>query len=426
MTAGVKEQDQGLGGMSRHTVAWLAWSLWALSIALTVSSLLLLVLHFSHSDVPLYPFWAEDVLIAVGFSTVGAVIVPRSSPKNSIGWLFCVMGLSFGVLSFSGEYAIYALLVAPGSLPAGEAAAWILSWSWVLCLGLVVFMCLLFPDGRLPSRRWRWFAWLSLLLILVGAISQALSPEVLSSGVRGIYNPLGVEGMPNPWKLWKLVQTLLFTLMFISAASLFVRRWRASGVERQQLKWFTYTATLAISGAILTYTIAEGIGSVWLWWAGYVLMLVSIFAIPIAMGIAILRYRLYNIDVVINRTLVYGPLTATLVAVYFGAVVLLQRLFVALTGEKSTLAVVASTLAIAALFNPLRRRVQRFVDRRFYRRKYDARKTLEAFSATLRDETDLDALSDDLVGVVRDTMQPAHVSLWLRPDTASKKDEAPG
>jgi hypothetical protein len=146
-------------------------------------------------------------------------------------------------------------------------------------------------------------------------------------------------------------------------------------------------------------------------------------SVPIAMGIAILRYRLYNIDIVINRTLVYGPLTATLVAVYFGAVVLLQRLFVALTGEKSTLAVVASTLAIAALFNPLRRLVQGFVDRRFYRRKYDARKTLEALSATLRDETDLNALSGDLVGVVRETMQPAHVSLWLRPDTASKKGE---
>jgi hypothetical protein len=148
--------------------------------------------------------------------------------------------------------------------------------------------------------------------------------------------------------------------------------------------------------------------------------------IPVAVGIAILRYRLYDIDLIINRTLVYGSLTAMLVAVYVGSIVLLQGFLRALTGQESQLAIVASTLAVAALFAPLRRRIQSFIDRRFYRRKYDARKTLEAFSATLRDETDLDALSDDLVGVVRERMQPAHLSLWLRPDTASKKGEVPG
>jgi hypothetical protein len=148
--------------------------------------------------------------------------------------------------------------------------------------------------------------------------------------------------------------------------------------------------------------------------------LVSFTAVPIAVGFAVLKYRLYDIDIVINRTLVYGTLTITLVALYFGGIVVLQRVFVLLTGQQSTLAVVASTLAIAALFVPLRRRVQGFVDRRFYRRKYDARKTLEAFSAKLRDETDLEALNNDLVGVVRETMQPAHVSVWLRPDTVPK------
>jgi hypothetical protein len=180
----------------------------------------------------------------------------------------------------------------------------------------------------------------------------------------------------------------------------------ARGIERQQIKWPAYTAVMAASGCVLTYTISEAIGLRWLEWAGFVILIAALVSFPISIGIAILRYRLYDIDTLINRTLVYGVLTALLGVVYFGGVVLLQRFFVALAGEKSTLAVVASTLAIAAFFNPLRRRVQGFVDRSFYRRKYDARKTLEAFSATLRDETDLDALSDDLMGVVRETMQP--------------------
>jgi hypothetical protein len=227
--------------------------------------------------------------------------------------------------------------------------------------------------------------------------------------------------LPN---VWKLTQTLMLTLIFVSAASLFMRLRGASGVERQQIKWFTYTAVVASSAALLTYTISEPIGALWLKWVGYVVMQVALIGMPISMGIAILRYRLYEIDLLINRTLVYASLTAMLVALYFGGIVGLQRFFVFLTGQKSTLAVVASTLVIAALFNPLRRRIQSFVDRRFYRRKYDARKTLEAFSTKLKNETDLESLNNDLVGVVRETMQPAHVSVWLRPETASKVEQA--
>jgi hypothetical protein len=405
--------------MSARASTWLAWSMCAFSLALTALSLLLLVLNLSHPGVPIHPYWTVNTLLAVGFSPVGAIIVPRISLRNPIGWLFCVIGLLWGVMHFSAEYAIYTLLAAPDSLPAGEAAAWMMGWVWVPASGLIVFLLLLFPNGRLPNRRWRWFAWLSLLLVIVGVISQGLAPRSVFY-LGGIYNPLGVEGLPN---VGELLQTLVFSLIFVSAASLSVRRLRARGVERQQLRWFTYSSTLAISGVILTYTISEATGALWLEWVGYVVLLVGFIGIPISMGIAILRYRLYEIDLLINRTLVYGILTATLVALYFGGIVVLQRVFVVLTGEKSTLAVVASTLVIAALFNPLRRRIQSFIDRRFYRRKYDARKTLETFSAKLRDETDLDALSDDLTSVVRETMQPAHVSLWLRPDTASKKGE---
>jgi hypothetical protein len=408
--------------VSARTATWLAWSMCALSLALAALSLLLLYLNYSHPGVPIWAYWMPNTLITVGFSTVGAVIAPRLPPQNPIGWVFCAIGLLIGVTHFSAQYAIYALLAVPGSLPAGEAVAWILTWVWIPGLGLSTFQFLLFPDGRLPSRRWRLFAWLSLLLIIVGMIWQAFAPGLVQGGdAGGIYNPLGVEGLPN---VEKPIQTLLFVLMLISAASLFVRLVRASGVERQQLKWFTYVSALSASSVILTYTISEAIGSVWLRWAGEVMIVAALLGTPIAMGIAILRYRLYEIDLLINRTLVYGLLTAILAALYFGGIVLLQRLFVALTGEKSTLAVVASTLVIAALFNPLRRRIQSFIDRRFYRRKYDARKTLEAFSARLRDETDLDALSDDLTSVVRETMQPTHVSLWLRPDTAPKGERA--
>ena len=407
--------------MSTRAASSLAWSMWAISLALAALSLFLLVLNSHYPDIPIYPYWAENLLFAVGFSTVGAVIASRSSSKNPIGWLFCAIGLSFGVIHFSAQYAIYTLLAQPGTLVGGEAAAWIVSWAWVLAVGLIVFLALLFPDGRLPSGRWRWFAWLSLTLILMGAVSGAFTPGLILSLGR-INNPLGVEGLPN---VWKLVQTLMLTLIFVSAASLFMRLRRARGVERQQIKWFTYTGVVASSAALLTYTISEAIGALWLKWVGYVVMQVSIVGMPISMGMAILRYRLYNIDLLINRTLVYGSLTAMLALVYFGGVTVTQAIFRTFTGqqEQPQLAVVVSTLVIAALFNPLRRRIQGFIDRRFYRRKYDAAKTLEAFSAKLKDETDLDALHAELLGVVKETMQPAHVSLWLRPDSTSNGEK---
>jgi hypothetical protein len=217
---------------------------------------------------------------------------------------------------------------------------------------------------------------------------------------------------------------LLMVSLLGAASSLMVRFRQAHGVERQQLKWFTYSATLAISGAILTYIISPVIGApLWIEWFVYVLALIGPIGIPISMGIAILRYGLYEIDLIINRTLVYSSLTLMLALLYFGGVTALQSFFSLLTGQGNTLAIVASTLAIAALFNPLRRRIQSFIDRRFYRRKYDARKTLQVFGTRLRDETDLEKISDDLVGVVRETMQPAHVSVWLRSGASSAAEE---
>ena len=406
--------------MSTRTAALLAWSACVASLALTALSFLLLALNLSHPDVPIYPYWAEGTLLAVGYSTVGAVVA-SCRPQNPIGWILCAIGLSWGAYHFNSQYVSYTLLAAPGTLPAGEVAAWVCSWLWVPGLGLIVFLALLFPSGRLLSSRWRPFAWLSVLLLAVGTIMAAFSPGPILS--LTVPNPIGIEVLPN---VHQQLQALMFALIFVASASLLVRLHHTRGVERQQIKWVAYAGALAASASLPTYTVFEAMDLRWLEMVGHIPALVGILGVPTAVGIAILRYRLYDIDRIINRTLVYGALTAILVAHYFGSIVWLQWVFIILTGQRSTLAVVASTLVIAALFNPFHRWVQAFVDRRFYRSKYDARKTLEAFSAKLRDETDLDALSEDLVGVVRDTMQPAHVTLWLHPDTTERKDETPG
>ncbi len=409
--------------MSRRVAARLAWSVCVLSVASTALNLWLRSLNLSYPDVPVYSWWKEGIVEALGFSTVGAVIVSRGFSKNPIGWLLCTTGLLFGITNLAAQYAIYALLAAPGSLPAGEAAAWITTWPPYLGLGLIVFIFLLFPSGRLPSDRWRRFAWLAALLTSAGVVLTAFSPGPIVVVLPYIRNPLGIEGLPNAYKP---VQVLMIALIAVAVASLLVRRLRARGLERQQMKWFAYAAAVLAGGVILKNIIFEPSGLVWLGWFGDALTLIGLAGIPISMGIAITRYRLYEIDIVINRTLVYGSLSAVLVAIYFGGIVVSQRLFVVLTGEKSTLAVVASTLLIAALFNPLRRRFQSFINRRFYRSKYDARKTLEAFSARLRDETDLQTLNHDLVGVVRETLAPEHVSLWLLPlSDVGRGEESP-
>jgi len=419
MTDVARERGRGIGGISHPTAVWLAWALCVLSLALTALSLLLFILNLSYPNTHLYEPWLDNTLIAVFYPTVGAIVASRR-PENPVGWLLCLYGLVTSIGYFFAEYAIYALLAQPDSLPAGEAIAWILSWVLPILNGLMVFYILLFPTGRLPSRRWRWLGWLTVAFVMVGVILAAFSSGALLGILGPIQNPLGIEGFSNIY--YKAVLFTMVSLLTLAAAlAVFIRLRRAIGVERQQIKWFAYAVVATVSAGILAYMIPRVIDTpLWFERVGFALNIAFTPAIPIAIGIAILRYRLYDIDILINRTLVYGSLTATLVAVYFGGIVVLQRLFVVLTGERSTLAVVASTLLIAALFNPLRRRVQGLVDRLFYRRKYDARKTLEAFSAKLRDEPDLEALKSDLMGVARETMQPAHVSMWLRPDKNAK------
>jgi hypothetical protein len=355
----------------------------------------------------------------VSFSVVGALIASHR-PENPIGWIFLAEGFCYGLLIAGDEYATYALLTNPGALPLGAEASWLGQWIWAPGLGLsLVFLPLLFPDGHPPSHRWRPVAWL-------GGLSIGLTVVLYTIVYWPERGPALVTGDEMPSHAYHVLQVLVdfigFPMMLVglgAVISLLVRFRRSRGDERQQIKWFASAAALS-----LVWIIVFGQASLRGLPEAIVALssLLVIPSVPIATGIAILRYRLYDIDLIINRTLVYGSLTVMLALLYFGGVSGIQALFGALTGqeEQPQLAIVVSTLIIAALFNPLRRRIQAFIDRRFYRRKYDARKTLEAFSAKLRDETDLDALSDDLVGVVRETMQPTHVSVWLPPDTGPK------
>ena len=394
-------QVQGGRETSRRLVSWLAWAVSALSLILTALNFLLIALNVS-MNTPAYVFWPELTSLAVGYSVIGAIIASRL-PNHPIGWICCAIGFIAALDHFGGEYAVYALLARREALWGGQAMLWLQGWFWMLFIALIVFLLLLFPTGRLPSSRWRPFAWVSVAVISAAVIwSSVISPDV------------GFNAPPSP------VQLSVLLLGGVAAGSVIVGRRNARGVERQQIKWLLYVGPI--------FFVASGlhIGFYYFWlterswglWASYLLVAIGGLSVPIAIGIAILRYRLYEIDLIINRTLVYGALTTFLVAVYVGSIVVLQGLLRALTGQESQLAIVASTLVIAALFQPLRRRIQSFIDRRFYRRKYDARMTLEAFSSKLRDETDLAALRDDLVSVVTETMQPAHVTLWLRRETA--------
>jgi hypothetical protein len=333
----------------------------------------------------------------IGAPILGGLIASRR-PRNSYGWLWLGFGLGLTLQSLAIPYEAYALVVEPGSLRAPRTISHVLELGGQVALTIAPLLMLLFPTGRLPSRRWRPLAWTS---TTAGAILLFL--------VLSFDNPDQVGGAIAIVTI--VVVYVLFSALLLCALSIVIRYRRASGAERQQLKWFALAAVVigvVVAGHLLflDLLLPEAILNL--------LDAATITCLYVAVGIAILRYRLYDIDIIINRTLVYASLTVTLLLLYFGSVVGLQYILRALTGQESQLAIVASTLVIAALFNPMRRRIQNFIDHSFYRRKYDAAKTLEAFSAKLRDETDVDILNSELLSTVRETIQPEHVSLWLR------------
>jgi len=382
-----------------------------------LASVVLYVLIRSSQEGPSTSGALSDLLIYVpflAFPIVGALIASKH-PKNPVGWICLAIGLFW--METLLEESI------PGSGPYPVTTYALTQATWIPPVGLLgIYLILLFPDGKLPSRRWRPVAWLSGVVMVLASLGITFAPGPLDEH-PGLRNPIGLEGAPWIATAGIFILPLLPLCMLASAFSLVLRYRRSGGEQREQIKWIAFAASVV--GLLYLITMVSsfifegpwGAGGTPLW-LGLLQQasLVSFSAVPIAVGFAVLNYRLYDIDLLINRTLVYASLTATLALIYFGGVVVLQYLFRVLTGQGSTIAVVASTLAIAAFFNPLRRGVQGFVDRRFYRRKYDAAKTLAAIGSRLREETDLDALSEDVVGVARATMQPAHVSLWLGPD----------
>jgi hypothetical protein len=393
--------------VTRRTAVWIGWSILAISVIPVVAGFLVLASSNDSLDV------SEEVsarLAFVPFAMVGAVIVARQ-PRNVIGWLCCAIGLGTSLFQFLEDYSLYALA---RQLPGGVVLGLLGAMPWPALLTLMgVFLPLLFPNGRLVSPRWRPLAWTAAVAGAATCVLFVLQPGPVHGVVGFPDNPIGIE---EAAAIIALAVSMGFAfiglLALLAAASLVIRFRRAAGVERQQLKWFAYAAAqlavfFGITGVSDIGDRATGVFDF--------LFFLSFALVPASIGVAILRYRLYDIDRLINRTLVYGLLTALLGGVYAGSVLLLGHLVGGIGTEPPGWAVAGATLAVAALFQPARHRIQSAVDRRFNRRKYDAARTVDAFSARLRNEIDLDTLTAELLAVVNQTMEPTMASLWLRP-----------
>jgi hypothetical protein len=411
--------------MSARAASRFGWSTWVVCVAVAGFTLTLSILSVGvepRSGLGGTPSAGDVVTAAVyfvavaAFATVGAFVIWRR-PGNGIGWVFLAIGVAVSVRVGAAQYAEYSLLVRPESLPGGRVAVSLGEALSTLMFALLGLALLLFPDGRLPSRRWRKLLWILGAAALFGVVGLGLRPGHFAEtdSFDTFSNPLGVGSDPEPFDaLGGLAWFLVTSGLFACGVAMVRRMRRAHGIERLQLKWIAFAASLlAVGFLVISITFFAELSGTIIDPLRTAVLGLGFCAIPSAAGIAILRYRLYDIDVVINRTLVYGALTATLATAYLGSVLLLQLALRPLT-ESSNLAIAGSTLAVAALFRPARARIQEGVDRRFFRRKYDATRTLERFGARLRNEVDLDALGSELRAVVTDTVQPVSVSLWLR------------
>jgi hypothetical protein len=403
--------------MSRRNATRLARVLWGLVVTILAATLVLVFLN--RSEGVDWLLVGLGLVIGVGYGTVGALVASRQ-PRNPIGWMFCGMALAMMLYAFREPYLVRGTIVAPGSLPATAFVAWLGGWSALAAVLCVPIVFLLFPTGSVPGPRWRPVLWGGVAVIVLAVVGNILIPGPLGGLIDErirIGNPTGVGALKGVVDAMFGVAFFAWpALAILSIVAMVLRFRRARAVERQQIKWLAYVGSAA--GLSLVFfmivgfalpdpsALGERLGDV-----GFDLELfILTVGIPVASGIAILRYRLYDIDRIINRTLVYGLLTAVLAGVYVALAVGLGSV----AGRDNSVVIAGSTLVVAALFRPARRRIQRLIDRRFYRRRYDAQRTLEAFTARLRSEVDLDELQDHLVGVVQEAMQPAHTSLWLR------------
>ena len=407
--------------MKTRVVLWLA-----IAFTVTATGMMLLLGYLGRQAVAPGGLenWPEQLLrlpTMIGAVALGALIVSKQ-PRNRYGWLWLVFGLSYVVRQTAESYAVYTLVARPGALPLGLEMAWLGDRSWFVYITTTPFILLLFPSGRFPSRRWRTVGWVIVLSSLASLLSSSFIPWPEGAAVGPFENPFVLIEGPLATTIadyWAVPLTVVFIAIIASAVSVLRRLRRAKGEERQQLKWFTLGASFVgllmlinvIYASILVLGEVPEFVPQWVWDVANQAAYVALFG---GIAVAILKYRLYDVDLVIRRTLVYGILTAVLVLIYFGTILSLQSALLILTERsQSEMTTVLSTLAIASLFNPLRTRIQGFIDRRFYRSKYDAQRTLVLFGKTLRSAVELDVLTDDLVQIVRETLQPEHVSLWL-------------
>ena len=404
-----RNEQQEMPVRTRGT-GWLAWSLWGLTMALEVAAIWLWLRNRSLGG----GYFAPQVFLVPGFATVGALIAARRA--NRVGWLFVGLGLIAALHALSMVYGERITLLGPGSLPAGSLANGLGGFLWPVNYLLFGLVLLLFPDGRLPSPRWRPVARLIVGSWCLSIIFNMLAPSEEHPG--GLLLP-----QPALHLLTNLVNIAAVIGLVVMMAAPFMRFRRASYHQRQQLKWVAYITLLSMLAAFAGIGLSRVLPAAGALGALGVLGIAV--GIPVAVAVAILRHRLYDIDRLINRTLVYGLLTAILGLGYAAVVLVLGEVFGGVAAAPPSWAVAGATLAMAAVFRPARRRIQAVVDRRFNRRKYNAATTIEAFSGRLRDQVDLGTLTTELVAVVDQTMEPTRVSLWLRPSRNGSTGTAP-